>query len=289
MFDFYKKNSFILIMLFMFILSGCGGDGSSAIEPPSTPTPSDYTGNIIADTLWRGEITVYNSIVVEKGNTLTLAPGTKVKFKHYRGYREPEKRVSLIVLGTLIVEGTKEDPVYFTSDAPDPRNGDWSAINLLYPESQCKFNYAVFECAQQGLNVYNGDVLISNCVFRWNNREGVCFESSSAFEASLAYTQIYENGYNGLAALKYELAMDYCDIWRNGTKGVRLDATELKITRSIVHENQADGLFVNNNGYLLNMGVNIYDNKDWGIGYGYGTNKIEISNMTFNNNGSGEI
>ena len=277
----------VIFIALSFIITGCGGDSNNTV-PLSTPTPVGYSGNIIADTLWSGEVTVYNSMTVTRGNTLTIAPGTKIKFKHYRGYKEPEEKILLTVRGTLIAEGTANNPIYFTSDAPDPRNGDWSMVKLLSPESTCKFSYCVFECAQQGLNVYSGNALISNCIFRWNNWEGLYFESSC--QSSITDSKFYENGYNGLAAEQYNsIAMDYCEVWRNGTNGVHVDITELEILRSLIYENQANGLSVDNNGDLLAMGVNIHDNQDWGIGYGNGINNVEISNLTFNNNGLGEI
>ncbi len=245
-------------------------------------------GIIFGDTIWSGEVLVNSTVVVEPGGTLTIRPGTRVKFKHYRGYREPEKRLSLIVRGAIIAEGTAEKPIYFTSDAPDPQNGDWSMVRLESPTALSSFHYCVFEFGQQGLNVWQGEVIISNCVFRWNNWEGVYFESYS--QANIERCQIYENGYNGLAAEQFNtIIMDYCEVWRNGTNGVHVDATTLEIHRSRVHENLANGLSVDDNGTLRALGVAIYDNRGCGIGYGEGTNTIEVSNLTLNGNGGGAI
>lgn len=50
---------------------------------------------------------VYNSMLVDSLETLTIDPGTRIYF---------HKRSSLLVLGTLIVNGTLEEPVSFMGD-----------------------------------------------------------------------------------------------------------------------------------------------------------------------------
>jgi hypothetical protein len=233
---------------------------------------------ISQDVTWAGTVFIDNRVEVLPNVTLRILPGTQVMFKNYRGYKEPEKRLRMVVRGKIITEGTAEHPVYFTSDAPDPQNGDWSMLRLRTPTDKCFFYYTVFEFAQHGLNIWQGDALISHCVFRWNNWEGIYFESNSNIE--LEYCQIYENGYNGLAAEQFNsFTMDYCDVWSNGTNGVHVDASTLEIIQSHVHDNKANGLSVDDNGTLRALGVALYDNDAWGLGIGEGTNTVEVSNI----------
>ena len=118
------------------------------------------------DAVWSGDVQVNGPFTVTSDANLTILPGTRVKIAHYRGYREPEKRIHFIVKGGILAEGTAEAPIYFTSDAKDPQNGDWSMMRLLNPTGPVVFSYCVFEFAQQGLNVWSGDVEVKNCVFR---------------------------------------------------------------------------------------------------------------------------
>lgn len=78
-------------------------------------------GRISEGASWEGDVLVITSVVVALGVTLTIQPGTRVMFKNYRGYREPEKRLSMVFLGSIISEGTADQLVYFTSDALDPQ------------------------------------------------------------------------------------------------------------------------------------------------------------------------
>jgi hypothetical protein len=244
-------------------------------------------GPITQNTTWQGEVLVTNSVIVEPDVTLTILPGTLVKFQHYRGYREPERRLSMQVEGSIVAIGTAAQPIYFTSDATDPQNGDWSMLRLVSPTGPTRFHYCIFEFAQHGLNVWQASPEIVHSVFRWNNWEGVYFESYS--QPTFDYCQIYENGYNGLAAEQSNtIIMDYCEIWRNGTNGVHIDNSTGEVRRSRIHDNQANGLSVDDSGTLRALGDAIYNNQSCGIGVGEGSNTVQVSNLSVYGN-TGEI
>ena len=250
------------------------------------------SGEISQDTVWSGNVLVTDTVVVLPNVTLTLLPGTRVQFQHYRGYRQPDKRLSLIVKGRIVANGTGTDPIYFTSDAADPQNGDWWMLRLIPDAGQpaSSFHYCVFEFAQHGLNVWNASPEISHSTFRWNNWEGIYFESYS--QPTILHCHIYENGYNGLAAEQSnDIEMDYCEVWRNGTSGIHIDNSTTLIRRSIVRENGAHGLSVDDNATLRAYGVAIYDNTACGIGFGEGSNNVEVANLDFKtgNGGGGNI
>ena len=256
------------------------------------PGATTVSGEIAQDTVWSGNVLVTDTVVVLPNVTLTLLPGTRVQFQHYRGYRQPDKRLSLIVKGRIVANGTGTDPIYFTSDAADPQNGDWGMLRLIPDAGQpvSSFHYCVFEFAQHGLNVWNASPEISHSTFRWNNWEGIYFESYS--QPTILHCQIYENGYNGLAAEQSnDIEMDYCEVWRNGTSGIHIDNSTTLIRRSIVRENGAHGLSVDDNATLRAYGVAIYDNTACGIGFGEGSNNVEVANLDFKtgNGGGGNI
>ncbi|MCX7834954.1 MAG: right-handed parallel beta-helix repeat-containing protein [bacterium] len=71
-------------------------------------------GNLAA-----GTYLVKYDIWVERGDTLTIAPGTTIKFDG--GY-------SLVVHGKLFASGTPENPIRFTSAKLIPARGDWKNI-----------------------------------------------------------------------------------------------------------------------------------------------------------------
>jgi hypothetical protein len=244
-------------------------------------------GPISQNTTWQGGVSVTDWVIVKPDVTLTILPGTRVIFQHYRGYRELGRRLGMEVEGSIVAIGTAAQPIYFTSDAADPQNGDWSMLRLVSPTGPTRFHYCVFEFAQQGLNVWQSSPEIARSVFRWNNWEGVYFESYS--QPTLDYCQIYENGYNGVAAEQSNVVTtDYCEIWNNGTNGVHIDNSAGEVRQSRIHDNHANGLSVDDSGTLRAFGDAIYDNQDCGIGIGEGSNTIQVSNLNIYGN-AGEI
>lgn len=281
-----KNNRQIKYLAMCILLFGLIIEQGEIAQAAIHPSVHEVQGSISVDTDWSGEILIIGTVVVQPNVTLSVHPGTKVRFAHYRGYREPERKLDLIIHGQIIANGTAAQPIYFTSDAPYPQNGDWSMIRLISNTAKSEFNWCVFEFAQQGLNVWNSSPFISHVVFRWNNWEGVYFESFT--EPTLVWCQIYENGYNGLAAEQLnKIDMDYCEVWRNGTCGVHIDNSSAKIRRSLIHDNQGHGLSVDNNSTLESYGNRIKYNTACGIGFGEGTNVVYVSNSTITDNGPG--
>jgi hypothetical protein len=304
----YRRFSFVVMTSLLAVCASCSGNTPvntpDGFRPTSTKAPESVAadtpggGNIVAtstiiaggsiakNTTWQGEVLITDYVSVEAGVTLTIRPGTHVKFQHYRGYREPERRLSMEVKGSILAVGTAAQPIYFTSDADDPQNGDWSMLRLMSSDGPTRFDFCIFEFAQQGLNVWQGSPEITHSVFRWNNWEGVYFESYS--QPTFEYCQIYENGYNGLAAEQSNtVIMDYCDIWRNGTSGVHIDNSTGEVRRSRIHDNQAHGLSVDDNGTLRALGDAIYQNRACGIGIGEGTNTVQVGNLSIFGNTQG--
>jgi len=115
-------------------------------------------GKIRNTQIWNEEIHIIGNVEVPTKATLIIKPGTVVRFKHFRyGYTDPLCRLSLIVKdgGKLIAIGTPEKPIWFTSDADEPINGDWSMIRFIDNSVHSIMNYCIVEFAQQGINMWN--------------------------------------------------------------------------------------------------------------------------------------
>ena len=279
------ENSIVYVDNVEVQIGNCSGSHPRA---PPARAESTVPGLVSKNTTWKGDVLITSNVEVQPGVTLTLLPGTHLRFKHYRGYREPDQRLGLHVRGAIIAEGTPDQPIYFTSDAADPRNGDWSMVRLYSPTGQSRFCYCVFEFGQQGLNVWQSSPKISHCVFRWNNWEGIYFESFC--KPNLEYCQMYENGYNGLAAEQSNnIIMDHCEVWRSGTNGIHIDNSIAEIRNSLVHNNLENGLSVDDCGTLRALGVGVYDNLGCGMDVGEGDNIVQIGNLKSGNNRGGLI
>ncbi len=91
---------------------------------------------------------IYDYLVVTEGETLTIQEGTNLHFHN---------NASLIVFGTLNVEGTQEDPVMFLGDRLEDwyadKPGQWNRIHLMPGSKNNVINYAEIRNCLMGLVV----------------------------------------------------------------------------------------------------------------------------------------
>ena len=162
-------------------------------------TKESKSGRLTKDETWSGEIYVTDDLVVPRGVTLTIEPGTVVKVKHNRNYREQKKTRIDTEGGTIKAIGTPEERIWFTSDAKDPIDYDWRGIHLRNSDDS-RFDYVIVEFAEVGIIAFNSDVVVTNSIIRWNNAEGLYAERSKPI---FKYNRIYENANHEIALEQY--------------------------------------------------------------------------------------
>lgn len=110
---------------------------------------------VIKTTTWTNEFPylIYGSVYVDTNEVLTIQAGTKVYFHRYS---------SLAVQGTLIVNGTKDDPVFFQNSRRDELfegysysdvPGQWGTIAFIDESKDNVINYAIIKNASAGMQV----------------------------------------------------------------------------------------------------------------------------------------
>ena len=87
-----RRLSLFVILVLAFLLLG--------IPAAAEPDVTTVSGVISRDTTWSGNILVTERVTVTEGVTLTVEPGTVVRFKHWRpGYTDPFRRMRLDIGG----------------------------------------------------------------------------------------------------------------------------------------------------------------------------------------------
>jgi hypothetical protein len=251
----------------------------------ASPSAAESVGGTLStDTTWDGNVLVSQSVFVPDGITLTILPGTRVQFRPYRGYQGPGDRLSLHVEGTLRAVGTATHPIWFTSAADDPTNGDWSMVSLAHVSRDSEIRFAIFEFGQQGINLWNSSPVIRDIIVRWNNWEGIYLESYC--HATIERARIYQNGYNGIAMEQFnEVTLRECEIRESGTHAIHVDASAAHVESCLLADNHAAGLSVDNHGSLEIASCWI-ENNGTGIQCGEGHNQVtRDENTVLVNNG----
>lgn len=95
------------------------------------------------DTTWNGVISVEGGVTVAPQTTLTIEPGTTIRFR---------KNAALLVHGRLSVKGSPDRSVRFTSEFVQAEPGDWQGIMLLGSEKNNQIEHCLVEGADTGIS-----------------------------------------------------------------------------------------------------------------------------------------
>ncbi len=117
------------------------------------------------DETWRGEVRVRGSVVVQKGATLTIMPGTTVRFERIDVDGDGIGDSELCVEGGLVAEGTRERPILFTSAEAQPAPRDWKYL-FINLSRRAVLSHCVSEYAFSGVQVHFSRASVSRCTFR---------------------------------------------------------------------------------------------------------------------------
>jgi hypothetical protein len=236
------------------------------ISPLTVFAQTNVSGSISTDTTWAvadSPFIVQGSITISSGITLTVEPGVVVKF-------EDSFDNHIAVYGSLDVQGTALNKVYFTSAQDDSVGGDTNGDgNATTPAPEDWAQIRVFEGGQTNINHteirYGGSAFIYNCGFPavcqggLHNQGGVIFVTNS---------KISQNGKYGIDNQKGTTTVSTSEISFN-EQGLRfsgrISATkggELTISNSTISNNTDIGVYahgslgskliLNNNTFLNN-------------------------------------
>lgn len=131
---------------------------------------------ITEDTTWSGTVVLRGQNVVRRGVTLTLLPGTVVKFSWIDEDGDDIGDGELTVEGRLIARGTRNNPILFTSAKESPAPKDWTFVQISVSKNSL-VEHCIFEYAFSGLQVHYSTATIHKSLFR-NNFEGIRFSTT---------------------------------------------------------------------------------------------------------------
>jgi hypothetical protein len=176
------------------------------------------SGNLPGNTIWEGDIEVKGNVTVLAGQTLTIKPGTVVKF---RG----AYRLIVNANATLNAIGTLLDSIYFTSSKPNPAPNDWTGIDV------------------------SGTANLQFCAVRYGNNNltgqtnSILNVSSSRFTNAAAAGIVLRRGPHNVS---------YCDISNNNLFGINVwgawaNGVNATIQNNTLAQNQKYGIYAHFN------------------------------------------
>jgi len=229
------------------------------------------------DVSWRGEVLVEGTVTIAPQATLTLEPGTVVRFRRTAGNENGS--AALLVQGRIHARGSNDKPVLFTSAFDGVMAGDWDGIVLLASEKKNLMEHCRVEGAVTGFEGMFASLTMKHVQFA-ACRTGVKFRDSSAVIAGggangcgvglflresevdimdanfsrnrqaviatgtslyLAGTTFSSNEGVALTADSCRLRISGCSFTANGS-GLRLNSCEGSVSASRIDKNTDDGL-----------------------------------------------
>ncbi len=145
------------------------------------------------DVTWEGEVRVLEDILVPKGITLTIRPGTIVRVTSAESTKTDPEYISplteITIRGTLNIEGTEKSPVSFSGD--DKKRGSWAGI--IIDQGAANVSSVQVMEAETAFLVLDGTLNLTMSVLK-DNRYGVVTQGNKV-SARIEKSQITENDY----------------------------------------------------------------------------------------------
>lgn len=203
--------------------------------------------HIVRYTEWSDEIYINQDVIVEPMATLTIKPGTVLKFAptdtSHAGL-DPD-RCELIVRGELDIQGSFV-PVIFTSAAPEPKRGDWYGIRLEGDSANLRMRSCILQYAKYGISGTGIKVSanISNSTIQHSQQDGINLNCPRLSFITLSGCRLQNNG---SAAVRFTQGgvfnLQQCTISDNSV-GVWGEGGKMEIGSSIIEANRQDGLYL---------------------------------------------
>ncbi len=267
----HRPQIFItIIMVLVILITGCTDDvkvlGGVSLDK---------------DTVWDGSFLIEGDVYVPPGVTLTIMPGTMIKFKRIDEKSDKNLFVNdspyypqaeIIVRGKIIAKGTRKKPIVFTSAEMDAGPADWGAINLLGSKGNI-LEYVKVLCAYNGVHAHGSSALITNSEF---TRNGVAISFKKEFEypevpwfgeeADLVITHnLIHNNKGGIGFRKARATISHNDVRDNKFFGIWLkEVSEGIISYNDIEENKKNIFLYQVKGVKIEFN-NIYDPRDYNI------------------------
>lgn len=210
------------------------GDPTLPISTTQFPT-NDITSN----TTWKGEIVLKSNITVPSGVTLTIEPGTTIRFDGYYS-------LTISDGAKLDAQGTDSKPILFTSvSGTSPQS--WNKIYLRSDDNimkWCEIEYGNWAVHAYGSPSENNT--FENCIFH-DNDQGLRIENN---EAKIIESSIYSNRHNIVSISNSKTYIEATSISGGGRDGIYSTSGDyLQLYGNVIEDNGAGGTSTRNGIY----------------------------------------
>jgi parallel beta-helix repeat protein len=150
---------------------------------------------VTSDTVWKGEVTVLEDIIVPEGVTLSIKPGTIIKITPSESTKTDPEYISplteITVRGVLKAEGTKDEPIVFITTKED-ESSEWAGI--IIDGGTASLMSCQIHNAETGIYIMNKGILDIKGSVISGNRYGIVALGEGT-NVTIKNTLVKENDY----------------------------------------------------------------------------------------------
>jgi hypothetical protein len=199
---------------------------------------------ISEDSQWNGAIQVDGTVTVAPQATLTILPGTVVRFAADSG---------LLVLGRVVAKGSPAELIILTSLYLEPLASDWHGIVMTGTSKKNLLEYLKIEGAETGIYARFSSVelknlrvekslvaikLVDSIAYLKDTLVSGCSTGLSAFKSEVDIdSTAFENGGNGISVALSSLTADKLKILSSSQSAFTAEKSQLKIEKSVFSGN----------------------------------------------------
>jgi hypothetical protein len=175
---------------------------------------------LTSNTVWKGEVSVSEDVLIPEGVTLTIMPGTVIKVTSSESTKTDPEYLSpmteITVRGALRSEGRRNAPIIFRNDKEANTRGSWAGI--LIDGGTASVSSCRIQGAETGIYVSKGMLVAADTVFQ-ENRYGVVAEGPET-KVYIRNTRITDNDYGLFLFNGAQVDNQKSTIDKNGKKDV---------------------------------------------------------------------
>ncbi len=208
-----SSKTFLPVALMFFVLPAFGTDLCGAVNGTISATGNPYIATC--------------DLTVAAGTTLTIEEGVEIRFA---------SSTSLNVDGGLLVNGSEQNPVTFTSNQASPAAGDWNGISVWGESASVTFRHSTLKYHTDGL-----------------------FVGASA-TADITDSS-FEDGFYGLTLGSINGTIARCNFTRNQLAGINFSGADFGLSVSdCVFDGNAIAAYLNTDSYPALSGLVVNPN-----------------------------
>jgi parallel beta-helix repeat protein len=191
---------------------------------------SGLSGTISMDSYWPGDILIADNITVNDNISLTIYPGTTIKF---------DSGKKLTINGALDAQGTADNRIVFTSTS-----GTWDGISLINADNSSTLEYCEIKYADKGIRCVGALPTISHNLIS-NNSIGIYLTEIGTTTKSVCYNEIKDNSTYGIYLNNSSNFIGSNIIQNNGPYGICCYRSSPSIYGNTITDHSSAGIYCN--------------------------------------------